>query len=359
MGTRALHGHVRGVRGGAITTEEPTGDAAAADTSREDAASNRLQRRAGRATARAQARADDAAGRAARADGVAAAVRARTAQAAHRTHGALTGLGAAGEGEAPVRAVELLGRVGLVGYGLVHVLIGVIAVHLAVAGRGEPDQQGALGELVDRPVGVVALAVIVVGLVAFALWQGLGAAAGFRWTSGGVRFRKRTGAGAKCVAVLAVAVAGARLLLTGSSGGSSSTRTETASAALLALPAGRVLVAVLGLVVVGIAVAAAYTGIARTFSDDLDYDRLPDRLRRPVEWLGVVGHVARAVAFAVVGVLFGLAALSTDPRRAGGLDQALTTLAAQPYGTVLLLVVALGFVAFGLYTFAESRARRV
>ena len=75
--------------------------------------------------------------------------------------------------------------------------------------------------------------------------------------------------------------------------------------------------------------------------------------------LGVFGHVARALAFAVVGVLFGVAALRADPGRAGGLDQALTTLAAQPYGPLLLLVVALGFVAFGPYTFAEAWARRI
>lgn len=285
--------------------------------------------------------------------------RARAAQAAHRARAGLTGLGAAGEGEAPMRVVELLGRVGLVGYGLVHVLIGAIAVHVVVVGQGEPDQQGALAKLLAGTPGIAALVVIVVGLVAFAVWQGLAAATGFRWTSGGVRFRKRMGAGAKTIAVLAVAVAAVRLLLTGSSGGSSSAASEAATAQLLALPAGRLLVAVAALVVLVVAVAAGYTGLARNFSDDLDYRRLPGRLRRPVEVLGVFGHVARAVAFAVVGVLFGLAALRADPTRAGGLDQALTTLAAQPYGPVLLVVIALGFVAFGLYTFAEARARRI
>jgi hypothetical protein len=114
-----------------------------------------------------------------------------------------------------------------------------------------------------------------------------------------------------------------------------------------------------GVVVVVIAVIMGYTGIARTFSDDLDYDRLPDRLRRPVELLGVVGHVARAVACAIVGVLFVVAALQADPARAGGLDQALTTLAAQPYGPLLLLAAGTGFAVFGVYSFAESWARRI
>jgi hypothetical protein len=197
------------------------------------------------------------------------------------------------------------------------------------------------------------------GLLAFAVWQGLAAVAGFRWTSGGERFRKRVGAAAKTVAVLAVAGVGARLLLTGSSGGSSSAGSEEVTAGLLVLPAGRILVGVLALIVLVIAGATGYTGVARNFSDDLDYRRLPDRLCKPVEVLGVAGHVARAVAFAIVGVLFGLAALRTDPGEAGGLDQALTTLSGQPYGPILLLAVALGFVAFGLYSVAESWARRV
>ncbi|PVZ10945.1 DUF1206 domain-containing protein [Actinomycetospora cinnamomea] len=279
-------------------------------------------------------------------------------RAADRARSELSGLGRSGEGEAPARGVELLGRVGLVGYGLVHVLIGLIAVQVAVHGGGQADQQGALAAIAGEPFGFVAIIAVVVGLVAFAIWQGLAAATGFRWTSGGERVRKRVGAGAKTIAVLGVAVVGVRLLVTGSSGSSAGGSQQT-TAGLLALPGGQVLVGLIGLVVIVVAAATGYTGIARNFSDDLDYSRLPDRWRRPVELLGVVGHVARAVAFAVVGVLFGLAALRADPAQASGLDGALKTLAGQPYGVVLLILVALGFAAFGVFTLAEARARRI
>jgi hypothetical protein len=341
------------------SAQRSSGDASSADTSAEDAASNRAERRAGRRAAAARERAEEAGARAERSEDAKEEVADRADEAVHQVYGELAGLGAAGEGEAPVRAVELLGRVGLVGYGLVHVLIGAIAVRVAVSGRGQPDQQGALSDLATTPVGLTVIVVMVVGLLAFAVWQGLAAATGFRWTSGGVRFRKRVGAGAKTVAVLAVAVVGVRLLVTGSSGGSSSSSTRQVTAGLLALPAGRILVGAVALVVIIVAGATAYTGIARNFSDDLDHGRLPDRLHRPVEILGVFGHVARAVAFAIVGVLFAIAALRADPGQAGGLDQALQTLARQPLGPALLGVVALGFVAFGLYSFAESRARRI
>jgi hypothetical protein len=342
-----------------VAIQEHSGDAATADTSRQDSASTATEKKAERTTTEARERAEEAGSRARRSDDRTEEASERVEQAAEHAYSELAGLGRSGEGEAPVRAVELLGRVGLVGYGLVHVLIGGIAVHLALAGGGQPDQQGALSSLTGSRIGTAVVAVVVAGLVAFAVWQGLAAAVGFRWTSGGVRFRKRVGAGAKTVAVLAVALAGGRLLLTGSSGGSSSTSTEAATADLLALPAGRLLVGIVGVVVLVIAVATGYTGVARNFSDDLDYRRLPHRLRRPVEVLGVFGHLARALAFAIVGVLFGIAALRADPARAGGLDEALSALAAQPCGPLLLLAVALGFVAFGLYTFAEAWGRRV
>ncbi len=339
--------------------QESTGDAAVADTSAQDAASNEAEHEAEQEATEAEEKADEAGRKAERSDDATEEVEDRAEQAAEHVYGELAGLGARGEGEAPVRAVELLGRVGLVGYGLVHVLIGVIATRFAFSGRGQPDQQGALSTLIGNPVGVGVLAVVVLGLIAFAVWQGLAAATGFRWTSGGIRFRKRIGAGAKTIAVLAVVGVGVRLLVTGTSGGSSSTGSEQVTAGLLALPVGRIFVALVGVVVLVVAGAMCYTGIARNFSDDLDYRRLPDRMRRPVEVLGVAGHIARGLAFAIVGVLFELAALRADPGRAGGLDQALTTLDTQPFGPLLLLAISFGFAAFGIYSFAESWARRI
>ncbi|MEJ2870012.1 DUF1206 domain-containing protein [Actinomycetospora sp. OC33-EN08] len=279
-------------------------------------------------------------------------------RAARQVRGALEGLGRSGEGEAPARGVELLGRVGLVAYGLVHLLVGGIAVQIALSGGGQADQQGALGAIAAEPFGVVVIVVIVLGLLAFGVWQGLAAATGFRWTSGWDRTEKRIGSGARAVAVLGVAFLGVRLLLTGSSG-SSTGGSQQATAGVLALPGGRILVGLAAVVVLVAAGATIWTGLQRGFLEELDRSRLPSWAREPLVWLGVAGHALRGLAFAVMGVLIGLAALTADPSRAGGLDAALKTLAGQPYGVFLLLAVALGFLAFGLYLFAEARARRV
>ncbi|GLZ45763.1 hypothetical protein Acsp06_19480 [Actinomycetospora sp. NBRC 106375] len=263
-----------------------------------------------------------------------------------------------GEGEAPHRAIEVLGRVGLAGYGLVHLLIGAIAVQIAVRGGGQADQQGALSTLAAEPFGFALIVVIVIGLVAFGIWQIAAAATGFRWASGWDRLQRRIAAGATAAGVLFLALIGVQLLATGSSGSSSSGSQQT-TAGLLALPGGRLIVGVVALVVLVVAGSTAWTGIRGSFGEDLAWSRLPDRLRGPVHWLGIAGHVLRAVAFAVMAVLFGVAAVRSDPGQAGGLDAALKTLAGQPFGPWLLVLVALGFVAYGLYCGAEAWARRI
>jgi hypothetical protein len=91
---------------------------------------------------------------------------------------------------------------------------------------------------------------------------------------------------------------------------------------------------------------------------DLDLRRLGPALRRVIEVVGMVGHLARALALGVVGVLVFTAAAASDARRAGGLDAALRALGETPLGMSLLVVVALGFGAFGLYCVADAAFRR-
>lgn len=119
-----------------------------------------------------------------------------------------------GGGDAPSRAVELLGRFGLVAYGVVHLLVAGLGVRLALGARGaQVDQRGAIAAVASvGPLGTAVLVVFVAGLAAFAVWQVSAAVAGFRWVCGAERRRKRIGALAKAVAVVAVAVIAARFV---------------------------------------------------------------------------------------------------------------------------------------------------
>ncbi len=75
--------------------------------------------------------------------------------------------------------------------------------------------------------------------------------------------------------------------------------------------------------------------------------------------VGVVGYVAKGIAIAVVGILFVVAAFTTDPDAADGLDGALKSLVQLPFGVVVLSVVALGLIAFGIYSFVRAKYARL
>ncbi|GAA4687531.1 DUF1206 domain-containing protein [Pseudonocardia yuanmonensis] len=261
-----------------------------------------------------------------------------------------------GRSDAPGRTVDLLGRAGLLAYGVVHLVVAWLAIRMAIGlPGGSADAQGAVAEIATG-AGAVGLVVAVVGLVAFAIWQLTAAALGFCWVSGGERVRKRVGATAKAVTMLGLAVVAVAFLRSGPRSGDAGARDVVAD--LLVLPGGRLLVAAAAVTIGVLAVTMTYTGVRRTFMGDLDVRRLAPALRRAIEALGVLGHLARALALAVVGVLVFTAAVASDARRAGGLDAALRALGETPLGMSLLVVVALGFGAFGLYCVADAAFRR-
>jgi len=256
------------------------------------------------------------------------------------------------------RAVQWLGRFGDVCYGLVHLVVAWLAFQVAFGSHQQADQQGAVSTIAAQPFGTVLLWLLAIGLIAFAIWQGLSAATGFHWISPeGKRTRKRLGVAGRALAVLAIAAVTVRLLVSGQHG-SSDQKPQEFTAQLLALPAGRALVGLAGAVVLVFAGVTAWRGIKRKFVEDWDTGRLSRSARRTGEIVGTIGFVAKGVAYAIIGVLTLFAAVSSNPAVTGGLDKALKTLAGQPFGPVLLCVVALGFIAFGGYLFVDARARR-
>lgn len=262
-----------------------------------------------------------------------------------------------GDSDAPGAVVDALGRIGLVGYGVVHLLVAWLALQVAYGVPDlAPDAEGAIGTIARRPGGSVALALLAVGLVAFVLWQIAAAALGFRWVTGGERVRKRAGAVAKSIAMSALAAMIINYLVGVRS--SQATTTSGLAAQVLALPAGRILLAVIAVTILVLAGAMTYTGLRRTFMGDLDVRRLGPAAQRGIELVGAAGHLSRALALAVVGVLAATAALSADPQRAGGLDVALRALGSTALGSSLLVLVAAGFAAFGLFCFADAATRR-
>jgi hypothetical protein len=252
------------------------------------------------------------------------------------------------------RWVVLLGRVGLVGLGVVQLLIAWLAAQVALGSRGESaSKDGALQELAGKSWGAALLWVIGISLFALALWQ-LGEAIWGRKSGGGVLRRITHVAEALLFGLLGFSAV--RVAASGKA--QSNSQQAGLTKKVLDAPAGQVIVAVAGLVVVGAAVYLIVKGVKKKFAQDLDLATASPATRKTTIRLGQAGYIAQGVAWGIVGVLIVVAAIQHDPDKATGLDTALATLAAQSYGTVLLLIVALGLACFGVYCFLDARFRK-
>lgn len=253
--------------------------------------------------------------------------------------------------ERPLRG---LARAGFAASGLIHLLLGYLAVRVALHHGARSDQSGAIAAIGKLPGGEVLLWVMTVGLFALALWLVLAAVLGIG-SGSDKRWARSLTAAAKAVAYLALAFTSLTFARGSSSNASSST--EHASSDILKLPGGQVLLALVGLIAIGVGVYMVVKGARRGFRKDLD---IPGGTAgRAVTVLGIVGYIAKGIAVAVVGILFAVAAVTLDPNKATGLDGALKSLTSLPSGAVLLCAVGVGLIAFGIYTFARARYARL
>jgi Domain of Unknown Function (DUF1206) len=253
-------------------------------------------------------------------------------------------------------AAHGLARAGLVARGVIYILIGWVAVLVALGhGSHEADQQGALQLLASKPYGLVSLWLLGIGFAAYALWRLSEAAFGVagEGTRAGPRLRSLARA------VIYAALAYLTFEVISGTHGSQSGQQQDFTAKVMQHPGGRWLVGLAGLVIVIIGLVLGMEGIRRKFMKYLRTAQMSPRTRRVVRLLGLIGTVARGVVVALVGIGVIDAAVSHNAAKSGGIDRALLTLRNQPAGPVLLLLVALGLVIFGLYGLCEARWRRV
>ncbi len=254
--------------------------------------------------------------------------------------------------------IERMARVGYVAYGIVYVLVGALAVQAAFGGSGKTtSQEGALRQVLLAPLGRILLAMIAIGLLAYATWRLFqGILDPENEDKGAKGFLKRVDHVLNGLFHAALAFSAGRLALgTGGGGGSP----DDWTARLLAQPFGRWLAAIVGAVIVGAGLYQFYKAYKADFRDELESGAMSARERTWATRSGRLGYAARGVVFDVIGVFLIRAALQTDPDEARGLGGALETLARQPFGPYILGAVALGLVAYGVFMFVVARYRRI
>ena len=255
--------------------------------------------------------------------------------------------------------IEYLARFGHAAYGTVYLLVGGLALVAALSGGGKTTgQEGALQTILLAPLGRILLGIVVLGLLAYAVWR----------VFQGVRDPDNEGTDAKGIAkrcnhvlnglfIAALAFAAGQIALGSGGGGGGSPDDWTAT--LLQQPFGRWLTIAVGVVIVGVGLYQFWQAYRAKFMSELKPGEMSGRERRWTRRVGRLGYCARGVVFFIIGIFLAQAAIQTDPSQATGLGGALQTLARQPFGPYVLGATAFGLVAYGAFMFVVARYRRI
>lgn len=254
------------------------------------------------------------------------------------------------------RGFEIAARAGYVAAGILHFLIGLIALGLAGGSSGSADQSGAIGRLAGSPGGTALLWFCFLGCIALALFQLSEVFLGGRALKDRDRLVFRLKNGAQCAVYAVIGATFGRYALGGSSDSSSDTRSLSAS--LMSSPLGSALLLGIGVGVLAVGGYFIYSGATRRFRKKLS--ALPSHgVGTAVLALGTVGYVAKGFALAVLGVLVVVATVTSDPQQSTGLDGALKAMRDQPFGPWLLGAVALGLMAYGVFMVVRAKYQRM
>jgi len=275
---------------------------------------------------------------------------------AHGGHAPLREASSQGERIARAPQFEWLARAGLTARGVVYLIIGVLAVKLALGDGGKAiNQQGALHTIAQQPFGKVLLVLMVIGLAGYALWRLVRAAIG-HGPEGHDDTKDRVAGFFSGIAYAALCVTAVQILI---GAGSSNGHPDKAAGGVLDWPGGPWLVGIAGVILIGVGLDQGRKGSKRTFLEDSKTEEMSHRVRQAFTPLGVFGHLARMVVFAMIGWFLIRAAIDYSPHKAVGLDGALAKLSQTSFGPVALGLVAAGLIGFGLYSIADARYRRV
>src|SRR6202163_1057921 len=253
-------------------------------------------------------------------------------------------------------ALELLERLGYLVRGALYAVMGLLALKIVlnIAGGQATDLTGSLVAMVSNPFGKLVLIIAAIGLTAYSIW-------GFTRAifdplhrgSDASGDMARLGFVTSALSYAAIVLFAVQLLA--GSGATTTDGTKNTIASVLTHPAGGALTILIGLIVIGVALGQFLEAYRATFARDLKGAEMSTRTRDIVVKLGRFGMFARGVIFLIIAWFVVQAGIHHDPAQAQGFGGAFVFLLAQPFGRILLGIVALGFVALGVHSFACAR----
>lgn len=251
---------------------------------------------------------------------------------------------------------ERLARVGFVVNGILHLIVGYLAIRVACGDGGTADQTGALATLAAKPGGPVALWIATAALLAMGLWRLVECFLGRSCDreSDGSSSDASSRLKALGLAAVYLAFAYSAFGFARGAGRAADQQNSGISARLMATAGGTAALIACGAVIVAVGCYHICKGASRNFVDDLR-GKSGDWVRR----LGVAGYIGKGIVITLTGGLVIVAACRSEPKKATGLDGALKTLGSQHFGPALLIAAGLGIITYGLYSFVMARSTKM
>ena len=236
---------------------------------------------------------------------------------------------------------RLLTRFGYAALGAIYVALGLVALHLAIAGTRDRAKgfAGTFRFVLSRPDGPTVVACIAVGLAAFVLAQLADAADDKRPLFGRfVAFGSAVGHGG--LAWMAVS-----LLLRLKRG---PTTTHSALAWLLSQPWGAAALKAIGIVVIAAGAFQLWQAVSGRLRQQLVRRRLGSAASAAIQ-VGRFGLAARGLVTVIIGWFLVRAAETLDSRQFHEIGGVLEVLHTTRFGGLLLGLAGAGLVAYGAY----------
>ncbi|MEB3178272.1 MAG: DUF1206 domain-containing protein [Nostocaceae cyanobacterium] len=256
---------------------------------------------------------------------------------------------------------ERLARLGYASKGLVYFIVGFLAAQAAFGSGGRTtDTSGALTTIVTQPFGKFLLFLVTIGIIGYALWRFVQAILDPEHKGQKMDAKQiiqRLGYAVSAFSYTGLALTAIKLIL--GSGGGESNSTQDWTARLLAQPFGQWLVGAVGIIVISVGISYFYQAYKAKFRRHFKLHQMSTTEQTWAMRLGRFGIAARGVVFSIIGIFLVQAARHSNASEAKGLGGALAALTYQPYGPWILGLVALGLIAYGIYSVVEARYRRI
>jgi hypothetical protein len=256
------------------------------------------------------------------------------------------------------RTLEVLARAGFAASGILHLLVGGIAIRLAAGGTGNADFSGAVAELATQPLGPFLLWASFAACAALALWQASDAIFDYSHLPAKQKAGNKAKAAAQALVFAGLALTLLSFARGTGSGGDNRKAASDLTYSLMKAPGGVALLVLLGAAIAVTGVVYAIRGMRKSFEKHLVMPA-NHTARTAVTVLGVTGYVAKGTVLLLTGLLIAIATWESHPEQSTGLDGGLRALRDQPLGVYLLAAVGAGLICYGVFMIVRAKLARM